>query len=380
MICYVHIIYMHHFESCDMNETFDIQKYMQGGVERILRDSLRATMGNIRAQAFFLRFAKAVKKASAKRMESEKQGFHVPAFLISSIASNCNLHCAGCYSRCNGATTDCEQKDQLTSSEWGKIFKEAEVLGISFILLAGGEPLLRKDVINEAAKCKNILFPIFTNGTFLRKDNLDFYDKHRNLIPVISIEGDREKTDARRGKGVYDRLVSAMDGLKEKDLLYGVSVTVTSENLSEVTSENYLRDLSERGCKLVIYVEYVPVSFESSGLALSDEQRDQLLSDVTHVRETHPEIVFVSFPGDEKSSGGCLAAGRGFFHINSNGGAEPCPFSPYSDINVRDTSLKDALNSPLFQALQQNGLLMEDHKGGCVLFEKKKQVEGLLSV
>lgn len=367
------------FESCDMNETFDIQKYMQGGVERILRDSLRATMGNLGAQAFFLRFAKAVKKASAKRTVSEKQGFHVPAFLIASITSNCNLHCAGCYSRCNGATTDCEPKDQLTSSEWGRIFKESEDLGISFILLAGGEPLLRKDVIDEAAKCKSILFPIFTNGTFLRKDNLDFYEKHRNLIPVISIEGDREKTDARRGKGVYDRLLSAMDGLKEKDLLYGVSVTVTSENLSEVTSENYLSDLSDRGCKLVIYVEYVPVTSESSGLALSDEQRDQLLSDVIHVRETHPEIVFVSFPGDEKSSGGCLAAGRGFFHINSNGGAEPCPFSPYSDINVRDTSLKDALNSPLFQALQQNGLLMEDHKGGCVLFEKKKQVEDLLS-
>ena len=198
------------------------------------------------------------------------------------------------------------------------------------------------------------------------------------MIPVISIEGDRARTNSRRGKGVYDHLLSAMEGLKERDLLYGVSVTVTSENLPEVTSEEYLRDLSDRGCKLVIYVEYVPVTSESTALALSDAQRDQLLSDVNRVRTSHPEMVFVSFPGDEKSSGGCLAAGRGFFHINSRGGAEPCPFSPYSDINVRDTSLKDALNSPLFQSLQENGLLLEDHKGGCVLFEKKKQVEDLL--
>lgn len=362
-----------------MSETFDIQKYMQGGVERVIRDSLRATMGNLRAQAFFLRFAKASKKAAGKRTESEKQGLHVPAFLITSITSSCNLHCAGCYSRCNGATSDSQPEDQLTSSEWGKIFKDAEDMGINFILLAGGEPLLRKDVIDEAGKRKNILFPIFTNGMFLRKDNLDFYDEHRNLIPVISIEGNREKTDSRRGRGVYDHLLSAMDGLKEKDLLYGVSVTVTSENLSEVTSEEYLRDLSDRGCKLVIYVEYVPVTSDSTNLALSDEQRDQLLADVNQVRTSHPEMVFVSFPGDEKTSGGCLAAGRGFFHINSRGGAEPCPFSPYSDINVRETSLKDALNSPLFQALQKNGVLLEDHKGGCVLFEKKKQVEDLLT-
>ena len=47
-----------------------------------------------------------------------------------------------------------------------------------------------------------------------------------------------------------------------------------------------------------------------------------------------------------------MAAGRGFFHINSHGSAEPCPFSPYSDTNVRDTSLRQALQSPLFTALQ----------------------------
>ena len=89
-------------------------------------------------------------------------------------------------------------------------------------------------------------------------------------------------------------------------------------------------------------------------------------------------MVFISFPGDEKSSGGCLAAGRGFFHINSHGGAEPCPFSPYSDINVRDKSLKEAMNSPLFTALRNGGILEDDHKGGCVLYEKRTQVQSLL--
>ena len=85
-------------------------------------------------------------------------------------------------------------------------------------------------------------------------------------------------------------------------------------------------------------------------------------------------MVFVSFPGDEKSSGGCIAAGRGFFHINSHGGAEPCPFSPYSDINVRDTSLREAVNSKLFKSLIEDGLLEDDHKGGCILFEKRDRV------
>ncbi len=89
-------------------------------------------------------------------------------------------------------------------------------------------------------------------------------------------------------------------------------------------------------------------------------------------------MLFISFPGDEKSSGGCLAAGRGFFHINPQGGAEPCPFSPYSDINVRDTSVREALQSKLFTSLRSSDTLMEEHPGGCVLFERRDQVEDLL--
>ena len=93
----------------------------------------------------------------------------------------------------------------------------------------------------------------------------------------------------------------------------------------------------------------------------------------------YPNMVFVSFPGDEKTSGGCLAAGRGFFHINSHGGAEPCPFSPYSDVNVKNTSLRQALRSPLFTAWREQGVLMEEHSGGCVLFERKESVEAILA-
>jgi len=88
--------------------------------------------------------------------------------------------------------------------------------------------------------------------------------------------------------------------------------------------------------------------------------------------------LFISFPGDEKTSGGCLAAGRGFFHINANGGAEPCPFSPYSDTNLRNVSLADALNSPLFLALQNENILMEEHPGGCVLFDRMDNVEEIM--
>ncbi|MBR4719797.1 MAG: radical SAM protein [Lachnospiraceae bacterium] len=362
-----------------MDANFDIQGYMTKGVESVVADALRATVKNPRESAYMLKFASASKKASKKRAAAEDAGEHIPPFLIASVTSSCNLHCAGCYSRCNEATTDHKPVDQLSGVEWKRIFDEAEELGVSFILLAGGEPLLRWDVMQEAAKKPGILFPIFTNGTFIGEKYMELFDTHRNLVPVISIEGNRDKTDLRRGEGVYDKIIGVMDGMCERDLIFGASVTVTSENLKEVTSDDFLGSLSMRGCKLVIYVEYVPMTEESTELALSDEERDHLLTEVNRIRSDRQNMVFVSFPGDEKSSGGCIAAGRGFFHINSHGGAEPCPFSPYSDVNVRNTSLKDAMHSKLFGLLRDKDILADDHKGGCVLFEKREQVQALLA-
>ncbi len=362
-----------------MNESFDLQDYLSRGIENFVADVARATLKNPRESAFMLRFAAAASAATKKRKAAEKQGRHIPSFLIASITSQCNLHCAGCYSRCNHATADAAPVAQLTDAEWLKIFSEADELGISFILLAGGEPMLRRDVIEAAGKLPNVFFPIFTNGTFMDETYFALFDRCRNLVPVLSIEGEREITDERRGTGVYDRLIANMDELHRRDLIFGASVTVTTQNIREVTSDAFLKTLADRGCKAVIYVEFVPVTEESRELAPGDGEREYLRTELRRLRGERPEMVYVSFPGDEKSSGGCVAAGRGFFHINSHGGAEPCPFSPYSDVNVRDASLRDALDSALFRALRENGHLMEDHAGGCVLYEKRDLVEALLA-
>ena len=362
-----------------MAECFDLQEYLTEGVERIVSEAVKATLRNPKESSFMLKFAAASSAASKKRRKAEDKGEHIPPFLIASITSKCNLHCAGCYSRCNHATVDSEPVKQLTDEEWQAVFDEAEALGISFILLAGGEPMLRRDVIEAAGKKKNILFPIFTNGTYLDERYLELFDKCRNLIPVMSIEGNRELTDERRGKGIYDRLIANMDEIKKRGLIFGASVTVTTRNYKEVTSQAFLNSLAEKGCKVIIFVEYVPVTEESSELAPSDSEREYLQNEIIQLRETHPEMVYISFPGDEKSSGGCVAAGRGFFHINSHGGAEPCPFSPYSDINVRNSSLKEAINSPLFRKLRDEGYLLEDHSGGCVLYEKRELVQKMIN-
>ena len=361
------------------DDAFNLQEYLTKGVQDVVADAIRATLKNPRESAFMLKFAVSSQQATKRREKLEEAGEHIPPFLIASITSQCNLHCAGCYSRCNHATVDAEPVSQLTAEEWLRIFDEADELGISFILLAGGEPMIRRDIIEAAGKKQNILFPVFTNGTFMDERYFALFDRCRNLIPIMSIEGEREVTDNRRGTGIYDRLVRNMEELDRRGLIFGASVTVTTENIHEVTSESFLNALSGRGCRAVIFVEFVPVTDDSMELAPGEKERDYLQAEVARLRRERSEMVYIAFPGDEKGSGGCVAAGRGFFHINSHGGAEPCPFSPYSDINVRNTSLREAMHSPLFTALREGGILMDDHAGGCVLYEKRDLVESIMA-
>lgn len=163
-------------------------------------------------------------KAERRRKEClEKEGLEVPPFLITSIATTCNLQCKGCYARKNGIAGDTPTKNTLSPDQWNAIFSEAAELGVSFCLLAG-------------------------------------------------------------------------------------------------------------------------------------------------------------FPGDEKAFDGCLAAGRGFFHIGPDGSAEPCPFSPFSDRNVAQTGLRDALASPLFRKIRDARALGWKHTGGCTLYEHRDEVKKMLEL
>jgi MoaA/NifB/PqqE/SkfB family radical SAM enzyme len=358
----------------------NLAEYLNNGVELLVKQALKASLKNPLETAFILKYIGAQQRASKRRLLSEAEGVHIPPFLIASISSQCNLFCAGCYARAGGSCGVEARRNQLSGAEWERIFREAEELGIAFILLAGGEPLMRKDVLQAAAGFRNIVFPVFTNGTMFDGDTISLFHKNRNLAPILSLEGGRDRTDARRGAGVYDKLQEAMEKLSSKGILFGASITVTKENLAEVTDEAYVHGLEEAGCKVVLFVEYVPVPGSEDAHAPDAADRRVLKARLDALRERFEFMLFVAFPGDEEEFGGCLAAGRGFFHISPTGDAEPCPFSPFSDSSLKTCSLREALNSPLFRKLELGGYLAGEHLGGCALFGREEEIKELARV
>lgn len=360
-----------------MESIFHLDEYLSNGIDAIVKGALKASFKNPKESIFITKYAYSVKEARRIRLKYEEKEEHIPPFLIASITSSCNLHCKGCYARANHMCKDGDNKSQLSAQEWKKIFKEAGDLGISFILLAGGEPLIRMDIMEAAADYSNLLFPIFTNGMLINETYLKLFDKKRNLLPVLSIEGGEQDTDNRRGEGVYQNLISVMKRMKQKGIFYGASITVTKDNIKSISDEAFIKDLYSRGCKVVFLIEYVPISISTKEFAPGEEERGYLERRLQALRAEYEDMIFISFPGDEKSSGGCLAAGRGFFHINPSGGTEPCPFSPFTDTNLKDVTLLEALHSPLFQKLRESHLLLGEHTGGCVLFEQEEEVKKL---
>lgn len=361
----------------------DLAAYMSESIRGIMGRAYLNVLSNPHEARFVARMQKLFTKSERRRKEVlEKDGLEVPPFLIASIATTCNLQCKGCYARKNGIASDPGQstKATLTPEQWHTIFSDAAEIGVNFCLLAGGEPLTRRDLLEKIATVEDIIFPVFTNATLIGPQYIDFFRRHLNIVPIVSLEGDAMATDNRRGKGVYQRALLSMEMLHKEHLFFGTSITVTTENYREVTSLEYLRHLAELGCRLVFFVEYVPFDESTQHLAFKDEHVAEMEQLLEQRREEVKEMIFLSFPGDEKALDGCLAAGRGFFHIGPDGAAEPCPFSPFSDSNVATLGLKEALRSPLFTKIRAAKALGWEHTGGCTLYEHREEVEAMLKI
>ena len=308
-------------------------------------------------------------------MRHEKAGLFVPAVMIVSITSRCNLTCKGCYMKVQRQNTPRE----MSPAQLVSVVGQAAGLGVSVMVIAGGEPLLRKqEIFSLARSFPDLLFPLFTNGLMIDEACAKEIAGLKNIVPIISFEGFREDTDLRRGLGVYNRLVEACSRLREKKIFFGCSVTVNQANFARVTSEAFVRQMIDMGARVFTYVEYVPIEPGTETLVLSGAQREILNTVLEKFTGQYPAL-FIGFPGDEEVFGGCLAAGRGFVHVSPYGDLEPCPAAPYSDANLTTVPLEEALKSGFLEEIRKNHGALTETQGGCALWTNRQWVQSLIA-
>ena len=329
----------------------------------------KTTLLNLGYEAFF-RGTKLIRK------NRKKYGCNIPWLILFDPTSACNMHCAGCWAGTYG------NKHNLSFDDMDKIVTEGKELGVYIYMLTGGEPLVRKnDLIKLAEKHNDVQFAIYTNSTLIDEAFCNELTRVGNIAFLLSIEGSPDTNDARRGDGHYKAVMNAMDLLKKHGILFGTSICYTSQNIEAVTSDSFLSMISAKGAKFGFYFHYMPIGNKAvTDLLPTPEQRKYMLERIRYIRSEECSIPFfpMDFQNDGEYVGGCIAAGRNYFHINSAGDAEPCVFIHYSDSNIRNKSILEILQSPLFMAYHNNQPFNENHLMPCPMLENPDALEKMV--
>jgi MoaA/NifB/PqqE/SkfB family radical SAM enzyme len=299
-----------------------------------------------------------------RRAFESRTGYYPPRAMLISPTMRCNLNCYGCYAG------DYSHENELEPELIHRVLFEAKEMGISLVVVLGGEPFLRRDLLRVYEAHPDMAFHVFTHGGFLDEDTVENVARLGNVMPAISLEGFREETDRRRGKGHFEKVMQSMDLLREAKILFACSLTQTKENTDVLASERFIDFLIAKGCILVWYFMCIPVGKNPNiGLLPAPEQRDLMRKTLETFRATKP-VLFVDFWNDGHLTNGCMAGGRMYFHINAHGDVEPCVFCHFASDNIRETPLLKALNSPLFKRIRSLQPYSENLLRPCMLIDE----------
>jgi MoaA/NifB/PqqE/SkfB family radical SAM enzyme len=276
----------------------------------------------------------------------------------------------------------------LDRKQWRSIISEARELGVFGFVIAGGEPFLCEGIVELCMEFDDVFFLIVTNGTSIKESDFRRLERASNIAVVVSLEGDQEATDARRGTGVYRRAQKTLRRLWRIGVLSGISATITGQNYQYWMDSRNLDRFIKGGIRIGVFIEYIPATQPSTpsrqsispcaddGLMLSTEERERFREYVLDYRESRP-IILLHSPNDEEYYGGCVSAGRGFVHVTPAGDVTACPVSNLATHNLQTASLREGLASPLFTEIRKNGHILENHDLPCALLSHHEEVLAL---
>jgi MoaA/NifB/PqqE/SkfB family radical SAM enzyme len=296
----------------------------------------------------------------------------IPSILAISPTMRCNYNCQGCYSR--GRPED----DELSTEELHRLFSEAEDLGVHSVVLTGGEPLLRNDMLDLMAQHGRLLFFLITNGSLVTPDIARCIARSGNVIPLVSIEGFAADTDGRRHPGAHETAMRALGHLRKAHVAFGFVATNTSINSSQLATDAFIDQMVDIGCAVGFFTEYVPCGANPRpDWVLDADARAAFHRRVLEFRR-HKPIVLSQFPHDEYGNENrCSGAGWVSLHINSQGDVEPCPFVSVARENIRHGGLVAACQSPFLRAIRSQPSLLQRERYACSLFEHRAELSDL---
>ncbi|HAR50168.1 Fe-S oxidoreductase [Smithella sp. SCADC] len=153
--------------------------------------------------------------------------------VVWNMTRRCNLKCIHCYSN----SADIDYPDELTTDEGKKLIDDLAAFGSPVILFSGGEPLLRKDLLELAqyARDKGMRAVISTNGTLITKDIAAKLQKAGLSYVGVSLDGLEKTHDRFRGKkGAFAAAIEGIRNCRDAGIKVGIRFTVNKHNVADV--------------------------------------------------------------------------------------------------------------------------------------------------
>jgi len=310
-----------------------------------------------------------------RRRVERKYGCELPAIINISPTEACNLRCRGCYA------TAYEKGREIEPDDLERIVVEARRLGICFVGILGGEPLLKKDLLPLLARHKDVAFRISTNGTVIDDETVGWLKRLGHVVLFFSLEGSAEDTDFWRGDGVYRRITENMRLLARERVLFGFSALLHARNGETLASRGFLDEMARLGNRFGLFFPYGPVGAEQHfDLVVEERELGRLLGALDALQPQYSMLLLHEGRGDHDADAagvleqGCRAGVT--LHITPWGQVEPCNGIQFSTENVLENGLLGTFCSPFYRDISR---CVKKNNGRCLAIYEPEQVLGLIN-
>ncbi len=316
-----------------MTINFLLEKYLAIFTLKALLKMFKDELTTKGASNLLHRAGALMKTFYRRRIVSKNAGAPMPSIVVVSVNSRCNLNCEGCFV--------IKDKRELSGEMIHTALQKIKKMGVSFCFIIGGEPTLNKEIFKYIHMHPEMIFLLFTNGTIHSAIEKLCQEHPHNLLFVFSVEGSEDKTDHRRGRGVYRKVLESMEICRKYNAPFGFSVTAADSNIDSIRSDEFLEEMQNVGCSMGVFFEY---SKTNSGLqigkmSLTEENRDAFRSSM-NIQRKFMNIPIAILPGDEIMMGGCQY-GKGLIYISTNGDVHLCPFSQQAFSHINRDLIED---------------------------------------
>ncbi len=316
---------------------------------------------------------------SRSTIQAPEPGGYIPSLVSWNITFRCNLRCAHCYLDARPEKRD----DELSTDEGESLIDALQQAGTRTLILSGGEPLLREDLIDlvHYGTRRGLHMALGTNGTLVSEDMALSLKRAGIRKAAISLDSTNEELHDRfRGKtGAWGKAIQGMKACQDAGIAVQIHTTVTPSNYSGIESIlSFGENMGIRDYQLFFLVpsgrgvwvcDIVPVRYEEM---IREVLRYTAERDISVRPTCAPQFIRIAdqmgVPVPETMRG-CVG-GLSYCRIYPSGEVTPCPYLPLRVGSVREKSFQEIWDTAPELIELRDVRNLKGRCGGCSYAER----------